>query len=108
MLCSAHTEGHRSETAAKAKMGRYSSDEIRAKQPKATLCHSFHSWQELQRPGLSCSPRGAARRTPAPSTHPGRGSEWNGTGTSGICPPPSPGPGILQISPLSQPLAAYK
>lgn len=97
--CSAvpHAEGQRSETTAKAKMGRCSNDEIRARQPKATLCHSFHSWQGL-----------AEARTPAPSTRPGWEREWIGTGTSGICPPPSPGPRILQISPLSQPLAVYK
>lgn len=45
-LCSAvpHAEGW-SEIA--AKMGRYSNDETRARQPKATLCHSFHSRQGL-------------------------------------------------------------
>lgn len=47
--CSAvpHAEVQRSKTTAKAKMGRCSSDEIRARQPKATLCHSLHCWQGL-------------------------------------------------------------
>lgn len=47
--CSAvpYAEGQRTETTAKARMGRCSSDEIRARQPKATLCHSFHSWRGL-------------------------------------------------------------
>lgn len=74
------------------------------KPPCATVSTAGRGWQ---RPGWSCSPQGVAR-TPAPSTRPGWEREWIGTGTSGICPPPSPGPRILQISPLSQPLAVYK
>ena len=52
------------------------------------------------------------RGQPGEHLHPGwvlpRVGEQIGTGASGICPPPSASPGILQISPLSQPLAAYK
>lgn len=75
--------------------------EIRVRQPRATLCCSFPSGQ-----GVLPPPGGSQEDTH--TQHPPRVGERIGTGASGICPPLSAGPSILQISPLSQPLAAYK
>lgn len=78
--CSAvpHAEGQRSETTAKAKMGRCSNDEIRARQPKATLCHSFHSWQGLAEARLELLPsRGSQNTCTQHTPRVGKGVDWD-------------------------------
>lgn len=82
--------------------------EIRARQPRATLCRSFPGGQGLAEGGQGLLPPLGGSQEDTCTQHPPRVGERIGTGTSGICPPPPASPGILQISPLSQPLAAYK